>query len=130
MEFSDDEFRKVTTGRRVSSRLRVRLPATLTTMSGVMNVVLENLSEHGARIKFGANRSESIRVGGEGVLQWHRFDVFCTIRWIGADGCGLQFDEPISRRELIFTRTLDEREHLPGEREMLRGIARNFVSGR
>ena len=108
----------------------MRLPATLTLMSGVLNVVLENLSEQGARIKFGANRSESIRVGCEGVLQWHRFEVFCYIRWIATDSCGLLFDEPITRREVIFTRTLDERERLPGEREILRGAARNFVSGR
>ena len=129
MDYAPHQFDGVVTGRRAVARLRVRLPATLTLISGETRVVLLNLSQQGARIGYVLSRPDSVHVGSEAVLVWHRFETFCQVRWVTADGCGLLFEEPIGLRELMLTRALDERNHLPPDRDLRRGVARRWVDG-
>ena len=128
-DYTPQQFSKVVTGRRAAARLRVRLPGTLTLLSGPMGIVLENLSELGARISYGISQPPDVRVGSDAVLQWHRFEVFCQICWTAPDGCGVMFEAPIGRRELMLTRAFDEKHRLPEDQDLRRGIARRWVDG-
>ena len=127
MPFAPRPSRPLTTGRRAGSRLRIRLPARLTLLSGEFSVLLVNLSEEGAGIRF--TRPIAMRVGGNAVLTWHSFEVFAEIRRVDPDGCGLLFEEPLSRSDLLLTRTLDATTRPPSERELQRDYARRWADG-
>lgn len=115
-----------TRGRRGNSRLRVRLPARLTTRADMLRGVLVDLSLSGASLIVPG----TIVPGREAVLEWGRFDAFGEIVWRRADRCGIAFFEPLSPAVLIATRNLDALEHLPQDRELARQVARGWVEGR
>jgi hypothetical protein len=129
MEPSRPDGEEPTTGRREHSRLRVRLPARLTTLDGTTRAVLTDLSFGGAKLEVKCD----VRPGQEAVLNWHTFEAFGTVSWVHDGMCGLHFDEYLDGKVLIATRDLDDAEHLPNDREMLRdtmrGVARDWVSG-
>ncbi len=117
---------KPTIGRRVHSRLRVRLPARLTTLDGTSSAVLTDLSYGGAKLAVTC----PLRAGQEAVLAWHTFEAFGTVSWVHDGMCGMHFDEYVAGSVLIATRDLDDGAHLPSDRELARGAARDFVKGR
>jgi len=112
-------------GRRSHSRLRVRLPARLTTLDGTSHAVLTDLSLGGAKLLVNCE----VRRGQEAVLSWHQFEAFGTVSWTHNGMCGLNFEEFVAPKVLIATRDLDDIEHLPNERELIRGIVREWVEG-
>lgn len=114
-------------GRRRQSRLQVRLPARLITLGGTHCAVLADLSEGGARV---TGDVSGVRVGGQAVLQWDRYETFGLIVWVGTGQCGLAFYDPITERDVLRTRVVDERDRLPGDVEQTRRAAQAFVSGR
>ena len=116
-------------GRRIASRLRTRLPAVIMLHSGLFHVTLDNLALHGARITLRMDQTAECQPGSNAVLQWHTYETFCTVRWQAAQSIGLEFEEPISQRDLMATRVLDERAHLPADKEQLRMAARAWVAG-
>jgi len=112
-------------GRREHSRLRVRLPARLTTLDGTSSAVLTDLSFGGAKILTGC----ALRPGQQAVLNWAGFEAFGTVSWVHDGMCGLHFDEFLAGKVLIATRDLDDAGQLPDDREVARDIARDFVQG-
>jgi len=129
MTFAPPASRQMMTGRRIASRLRVHLPARLVLLSGEHNVLLCDLSEQGACIRYAAAGVAAPRLGSNAVLTWHHFEMFGEIRWITPNGCGLLFDEPLARADLLLTRTLDSTTRMPTEREQQRDFARRWAAG-
>ena len=117
-------------GRRSQSRLRVRLPARLTTLDGTVNAILTDLSISGAKL---ANLP-ALPVGKEALLQWNGHEAFGRVSWSHDGLCGLRFADPVAPEVLFATRDLDDAAHLPGERVVAqaraRGIARDWVMGK
>jgi len=87
-------------GRRKSPRLRLDMPARLVTLDRTYPVVLENLSEGGARITLPV-----ADVAVVGVLRWMDFHAFADVVWREGLSVGLQFDTPISLEMLEATQT-------------------------
>ena len=116
-------------GRRASSRLRTRFPAVLMLHSGLFHVTLDNLALHGARISVRMDQTAQCHAGSNAVLQWDKFETFCTVRWQSGQSIGLEFDEALTQQELLATRVLDERAHLPSDKEQVRLTARDWVAG-
>jgi hypothetical protein len=114
-----------TGGRRGRSRLRVRLKASLTTVSSTSRVVLHDLSLTGARVSAPA----TIRVGQECVLSWAEHEAFGAVVWVRAGMCGLVFEQMIRPALLIHTRDLQDVEPLLDDYEITRDAARSWVSG-
>lgn len=107
--------------RRGKARLRLGIPADLTTVHGRHQVSLLDLSESGARLQCSAARI------GDGVLQWMGYEAFGSVVWRAGEEVGLQFDEPIEHAWL-----LDTRQWLPviaQDEDGLRRFAREWVKG-
>jgi hypothetical protein len=116
---------KPTIGRREHSRLRVRLPARLTTLDGTTSAVLTDLSYGGAKLVTGCE----LRPGQQAVLAWSAFEAFGTVSWVHDGMCGMHFEEFLDGQVLLATRDLDDTGHLPSDRDLTRGAARDFVRG-
>lgn len=114
-----------TIGRREHSRLRVRLPARLTTLDGTSSAVLTDLSFGGAKLLVNCE----LRTGQEAVLAWLGFEAFGTVSWVGQGMCGMHFDEFLDGKVLIATRDLNDAGDPHSERDRVRGAARDFVRG-
>lgn len=112
-------------GRRGRSRLRVRLKASLTTVSATSWVVLHDLSLTGARV----SAPPTIRTGQECILAWASHEAFGAVVWVRAGLCGLVFEQMISPSLLIHTRDLQDVEPLPDDYEITRDAARSWVAG-
>jgi hypothetical protein len=110
------------TGRRRHSRLRVCLPAKLVTLNGTFAVTLLDLSFRGAKLGLGA----FAQPGGDAVLCWGRFEMFCRVAWCRGERCGLDFDEPLHPDVLIATRDLADRS---SPADAARQAASAFVRG-
>ena len=78
--------------RRRSRRLRVTCPATLCTLTGEFAGQLWDLSETGARFE-GTKLPER---DSKALLTWRDQKHACTVVWIHASMCGLEFEEPVS----------------------------------
>lgn len=87
-------------GRRSEPRAPVLLGGTTEVLSGHQRVTLLEVSQNGARIR-GVVIPE---VGKEVVLRCGGFDTFGTVTWADYRECGIQFDEPISLRDLVTLR--------------------------
>jgi PilZ domain len=112
-------------GRRSHSRLRVRLPARLTMLDGSSSAILTDLSLGGAKLQ----TRFPIVPGEQAMLFWHDFEAFGTITWTYDGMCGMRFDELLAPRVLIATRDLHDADHLPHDRDLVRDVAREWVSG-
>ena len=95
----DDEERR---GRRVEPRAYVLLPASAQGHSGRRFVRLVDVSRSGAQLE----GSDLPRAGRDIVLRCTAVDTFGTIMWSEDGRCGVQFDDPISVRELMQLRQL------------------------
>jgi hypothetical protein len=113
------------TGKRVHARLRVRLPAKLITLDGEFRVVLCDLSTGGARV----GKPGLTLAGGQAILQWDRFEAFCSVAWSRSGLVGVRFEDPITKDWVIATRELDGVAHLPKDAELERLAAREWVLG-
>lgn len=113
-------------GKRSESRLRVRLPARLISHHGEYNVVLRDLSQHGASIE----RAGLPQQSGDAVLIWGKYEGFGKVKWSRDGRCGILFYDEIPPKWLIATRDLDDAEHLPEDRELHRQAAGAWVAGR
>ena len=112
-------------GQRAESRLRVRLPARLITHSGDYAAVLGDLSCNGARIE----RTNLPSKPGDAVLMWGKHEAFGRIRWCAPGRCGIHFYDPIPFDWVLAARQRHDAEGLPDDRELLRRMARDFVTG-
>ena len=111
--------------RRAHSRLRVRLPVRLITLTNTWYAVLCDLSLTGAKVEI----DKGVVSGEEAILQWSKFEDFGKICWVGAGRFGIEFHDPITPQELIATRDLDDAEHLADDRELTRMVARSWAEG-
>lgn len=93
----DDPERR---GRRADPRAHIELPATVDALSGHQRISLLDISLAGARLE-GADLPA---VGKDVILKCGEIDTFGTVIWAVAGRCGVQFDEPISTKELIALR--------------------------
>lgn len=112
-------------GRRGRSRLRVRLAARIITRTETKPAILADLSLTGAKVATEA----MLKLGGEVVLEWGKFEAFGEVVWIRGQYCGISFFDMIAPAVLIATRDLDDTAHLPGDRDMLREVAQGWVKG-
>jgi hypothetical protein len=115
-------------GRRAAPRAYVVLPATVDALSGHQRISLLDVSRAGARLE-GADLPA---VGKDVILRCGGIDTLGTIVWTVGGRCGVQFDEPISTKELVALRNVAvaaERsgitpEELQAEADWMNGLAR------
>ena len=112
-------------GRRAYSRLRVRLPARLTTLDGTFSAILTDLSLGGAKLSI----TKLPTPGFDAVLSWYGYEAFGSVSWAHDGMCGMRFEEIISPRVPIATRDIEDAEHLPSDRDLVRGFADKWVRG-
>ncbi|MFN2100835.1 PilZ domain-containing protein [Altererythrobacter sp. MF3-039] len=82
--------------RRSSVRYRVDCPAQLRMPMGDRQGWLYDISQDGAR--FTTNNPPP--TGTSGLLEWETHEAFGKIIWSNEDGCGIEFERPISRNQL------------------------------
>src|SRR5690348_1219785 len=87
-------------GRRAQPRASILLPGSVEAINGSNRISLMEVSLTGARIK-GPNLPT---VGKDVVLTCGQVDAFGTIIWASANRRGIQFDEPISTKQLVALR--------------------------
>ena len=124
-DMSNSPPRLSRTGRRSQSRLRVRLPARLTTVSEIQNAMLLDLNMYGAKLAL----NHPVKIGAEAVVEWSEFEAFGLVNWVRGSQCGLEFIDPIPAKVLIATRDIDDVEHVHRDSDLVRKVARSFVSG-
>ena len=100
MDMSPEPLHQI--GRRRDSRLRLHLPARITTIHGKWQAQLLDLSQSGAHLEV----AERLMKGGDAVLNWLQFEAFGRIVWATATQVGLEFDELIAPDTLVITRDL------------------------
>ena len=91
-------------GRRANARARLMIPASLVLLSATFRCRLDNLSRTGARVSVGGLP----RCGEDGFLRCGELDVFCTVVWVRDDSCGLIFDLPLPKDNVIAMRNSAE----------------------
>ena len=91
-------------GRRSEPRACLVLPASAEALSGHLKATLLDVSRTGASLE-GPRLPE---VGKDIILRCGGIDTFGTIAWADSGRCGIQFDEPISIKDLVALRALSE----------------------
>lgn len=86
-------------GRRRTPRLRLAIPARLITLDRTFSIVLDDLSERGAKITLPAPHDFVV-----GVLRWLDFHGFADVRWREGLSVGLEFATPLAESVLEETR--------------------------
>lgn len=84
--------------RRQASRFRLGMSARLITLERHLDVVLEDLSEGGAKITLPEPHTFPVCV-----LKWMDHHAFAEVRWMNGRVVGLQFPSPISAMTLEQT---------------------------
>ena len=79
--------------RRSTPRYRVDCPAQLRMPMGERKGWLYDISLDGARF----TTSNPPPTGTSGLLEWGKHEAFGKIIWSNEDGCGIEFERPISR---------------------------------
>lgn len=112
-------------GRRAAARLRLSIPAKLTTITETRNCIMLDLSRSGAQIGL----EKPMDAGEAGFLRFAGFEVFgCVVRK-GTGLNGLEFDVPLSDDDVLVVRQFAEAFE-KGARDALRDEARAWVMGR
>ena len=88
-ETADVDPIEMMVGRRTARRLTVELPAQLHCNEHHRNVVVQDVSMTGARLKL----SVPPYPGTEVLLFWDDMVCNCRVKWSTADSCGVQFSE-------------------------------------
>ena len=89
-------------GRRAEPRAYLIWPASVEALNGRNSVNLLDVSRTGARLE-GTDLPE---VGKDIILKCEAIDTFGTVAWNIGGRCGVEFDEPLSRQELITLRNV------------------------
>ena len=97
-------------GKRGAPRARVQLPALMDALSGTQQVLLENVSETGARVI----TPLPPKLGAEVILRCGMLDVFAIVAWSRPGCCGLQFDERTDIKQVLALKA--EGDRLAGSR--------------
>ena len=84
--------------RRQAPRFRLGLPARLITLGKHLDVMLEDLSEGGARVTLPELHTFPVCV-----LKWMDHHAFAEVRWMHERAVGLQFASPIAAMTLEQT---------------------------
>lgn len=121
---AEDPHYSANCGRRASSRLRVRLPATLITLDGQGSAVLENISATGARV----SSQFTLRPGASCILRLPGLELFADVAWCAQGRLGMIFEHPLTQDQLVRLRNLDPAD-LANERAASQDWARGFVNG-
>jgi len=79
--------------RRSIPRYRVDCPAQLRMPSGARQGWIYDISQDGARF----TTANPPPTGTSGLLEWGIHEAFGKIIWSNEDGCGIEFERPISR---------------------------------
>lgn len=86
-------------GRRGQPRLKVQIPARITTLSGPEPVLLLDLSQSGARIACQSEPSFK-----RGLLGWMEFEFYGETVWASKNMCALKFDPELDLDVVLATR--------------------------
>jgi hypothetical protein len=112
-------------GRRSDPRAHIDLAATVDALSGRQNISLLDISLAGARLE-GADLPD---VGKDVILKCGGIDAFGTVVWAIACRCGVQFDEPLSPKDLVALRQVKVAEELSGITEDERQATADWMNG-
>ena len=125
MTEKDDQ--ELLAGRRVASRARVALPATLETVNGTVRAVIRNISETGAMLEVAALPT----VGGCAVVRCGSLDAFGVVAWARSRWCGVAFDEPVGHAEVVRMRAAsDQGQATTASRRDLEDAAKRWAEGK
>lgn len=113
-------------GKRITSRLRLRLAARIMTTAQFWPAELLDLSYFGGRIAC----DEPPQPGQEVLIEWADFDAFGMVVWASHRTCGVRFFEPLKPGVLIATRDRNDAEPVQTNKERARHEAKDFVQGR
>lgn len=114
------------TGRRAAARVRLSVPAEVVLLQGVEKCLLDDLSQHGARITLGGHMP---RAGSGMVLKIQALDAFGTVIWVAGQRLGVQFDEALPLNSVVAIRHYAD-AYAEHEAQLNARNARNFVQGR
>jgi hypothetical protein len=89
------------TGRRAAPRARLFVPAEVLLLQGLEKCLLDDLSQHGARITLGTHMP---RPGSGVVLQIEDLDAFGTVIWVNGQRFGLQFEDTLPLPQVVLIR--------------------------
>ena len=109
--------------RREHARLRLGIEATLISLGGEQQVVLQDLSRTGAKLFL-----EHARPVSHGFLRWMSYEVFVDAAWRKGHWCGVQFDEPVPEECLLATRAAAP-ALMEAPKKRLLQHAKEFVQG-
>ncbi len=112
-------------GKRVTSRLRLRLAARMMTTVEAWPAELLDLSYFGGRIAC----DDPPQPGQDVLIEWGDFDAFGMVVWASLRTCGVRFYEPLKAQVLIATRDCNDVEPIQTNKDSARHEARNFVQG-
>ena len=101
---SAEEAEPAPAARRSTGRLRLRLPAQALAHSGVVRLVLCDLSAGGAKVF----AKVALPLGRDIVLRWGNHEAFGAVVWVREGFHGVQFDEPLANAVLTDTRHLQD----------------------
>lgn len=112
-------------GRRSDPRAVIGLRTTTEMLSGRREATLLNLSAAGAQLMGGTLPA----VGKDVLVACGPIEVFGTVVWAQRDRCGIQFDEPISPKEVAqLRRTAAEADHSTVNEDEMRA-AQDWLNG-
>ncbi|QNM82823.1 PilZ domain-containing protein [Sphingomonas sabuli] len=112
-------------GRRSEPRVCLVLPASAEAISGYRSIRLLDVSVTGARLE----GRDLPAAGRDIVLRCGPMDAFGTIAWTANNRCGMQFDEPLSRGDLMALRQLADAEADCGMTTEERQAAADWLNG-
>lgn len=113
-------------GKRITSRLRLRLAARVMTTAQSWPAELLDLSYFGGRLAC----DEPPLPGQDVLIEWGDFEAFGMVVWASLRTCGVRFYEPLKAPVLIATRDRNDVEPFQTNNERARHEARDFVMGR
>jgi hypothetical protein len=113
-------------GKRVTSRLRLRLAARMMTTAQARPAELLDLSYFGGRIAC----DDPPQPGQDVLIEWGDFDAFGMVVWANLRTCGVRFYEPLKAQVLIATRDRNDVEPVQTNKDRARHEARDFVMGK
>ena len=91
-------------GRRTHSRLRVFIPAKLISVFGTQQVLIQNLSQSGIKLRW----TEPVRAASDVVIVWSHHELFGKIVWAESHYGGVLLEEPLSQVLILSMRARDE----------------------
>ena len=110
--------------RRKNPRLRLGIQALLISLEGQEKVILQDLSETGAKVL-----RQSKEPLGKGVLQWMHYEIYGEVVWQRGPWVGFQFDRHLEETVLLETRAAAPCL-IKDQAKEIEHYAQEFVQGR